>query len=84
VVTKGAARPEAEALARQLAAFPQAALRGDLLSAIEGASLGFDAAMANELERGRAAFGAEALEGARSFARGAGRHGGTVDPQRKP
>jgi enoyl-CoA hydratase len=84
VVPKGGARPEAEALARQLAAFPQGALRADRLSAIEGAGLGFDAAMANELERGRAALGAEALDGARGFASGAGRHGAKVDPDRKP
>lgn len=84
VVAKGAARAEAEALAQQLAAFPQEALRGDFLSAIEGASLGFDAAMANELERGRGVFGAEALEGARRFASGAGRHGADVDREGKP
>ncbi|MFI5007574.1 MAG: crotonase/enoyl-CoA hydratase family protein [Solirubrobacterales bacterium] len=84
VVPKGAGRAEAEALARQLAAFPQAALRGDLLSAVEGAGLGFDAAMANELERGQAAFDSEALEGARRFTSGAGRHGAKVEPERKP
>jgi enoyl-CoA hydratase len=84
VVSKGAARPEAEALARELAAFPQAALRGDFLSAIEGAGLGFDAAMANELERGREALRAEALRGARLFAGGAGRHGAKVGHEREP
>jgi enoyl-CoA hydratase len=83
VVAKGAARPEAEELARQLAAFPQAALRADRLSAIEGAGLGFEAAMANEIERGRAALGAEAQDGARWFASGRGRHGAKVGPDRK-
>ena len=39
--------------------------------------------MANELERGRAALAAEALDGARRFASGAGRHGAKVAPEPK-
>jgi enoyl-CoA hydratase/carnithine racemase len=84
VVPKGTARRAAEALAREIAALPPLALRADRLSAIEGASLGFEAAMANELARGRQAMGAEALEGARRFAEGGGRHGAPAPAPRKP
>jgi len=80
VVANGASRAEAEALARELAAFPQAALRDDRASAIQGLDLGFEAALARELERGRAALGEEARPGARRFVAGAGRHGAPVDP----
>jgi len=75
VVPKGTARSEAEALAHALAAFPQAALRGDRRSALEGVDLGFEQALANELERGREALRSEAIDGARRFAAGEGRHG---------
>lgn len=80
VVPRGAARRDAEALARELAALPQAALRADRLAAVEGAGFGFAAAMANELVRGRSVLGAEAVEGARRFAKGAGRHGAPDPP----
>jgi enoyl-CoA hydratase len=77
VVPTGTARAEAEALGRQLAAFPQAALRGDRRSALEADALGDEAAMANELRLGVAAL-AEGAAGAVRFASGRGRHGGAV------
>jgi len=75
VVPKGEARAAAEALARDLAAVPQVALRNDRLSAYEQEDLDFEAALANELKRGRAALRSEAGKGARRFAAGQGRHG---------
>lgn len=75
VVPKGAARAEAEALAREIARFPQTCLREDRLSVHEQADLPFRAALANEARRGAAALAAEAAAGARRFVEGAGRHG---------
>lgn len=75
VVPKGQARAEAEALARSLARFPQAAMRGDRLSAYEQWDLAYPAALANELRHGMAALASEATLGARRFAAGVGRHG---------
>lgn len=66
VVAKGAARAAAEALAAEIAALPQAALRGDRLSAIEQHDLPLDAALANELRRGLPAL-AETAAGAGRF-----------------
>ena len=63
-------------LARQLSAFPQEALRNDRLSAIEQWSLERDAAIANELARGRATMAAIDVEQAAArFAAGLGRRG---------
>lgn len=75
VVPKGKAREEAEALARQIASFPPAAMRGDRKSAYEQASLSLEDALANELRHGRAALTQETVAGAARFAAGAGRHG---------
>ncbi len=74
VVGKGQARAAAEALAAELARLPQAALRGDRLSAYEQWDLTMPEALANELRHGIAAL-AEGLGGAARFAAGAGRHG---------
>lgn len=74
VVPAGAALPEALALARQLAAFPQAALRADRLSAYLLHDAPLEEALIAELRRGAAAL-PEALGMARRFAAGAGRHG---------
>src|SRR5947207_1018401 len=67
VVAAGESRAAAEALAAEITRFPQGAMRGDRRSAIEGAAIGFDEAMANEF-----AIGVESLEqgiaGARRFA----------------
>jgi enoyl-CoA hydratase len=75
VVARGQARAEAEALAHELARLPQQAMRGDRLSAYEQWDLPYQAALANELEHGMVALGAEAVTGARRFVAGAGRHG---------
>ena len=78
VVPVGGAREEAEALARQLAKFPQHAMLGDRRSAYEQWELPLSGALANELERGMPAL-AEAASGAARFERGAGRHGSFDD-----
>jgi enoyl-CoA hydratase len=76
VVPKGRAREEAEALAREVAAFPEACMRSDRRSAYEQWTLPIDAAVANELSLGVATISSgETLAGATRFARGAGRHG---------
>ncbi|MGM0575065.1 MAG: crotonase/enoyl-CoA hydratase family protein [Myxococcota bacterium] len=75
VVPSGTARERAEALAREIAAFPQVCLRGDRRSAYEQWDLPFGEALANELRHGRRALDAEAVAGASRFAGGAGRHG---------
>jgi enoyl-CoA hydratase len=76
VVDEGRARPEAEALARRIAAFPPHCLRGDRLSVYEQSGLSLAEALRNETERGLAVLATgETREGARRFAAGAGRHG---------
>ena len=74
VVPRGQGRAAAEALAHELAALPQGALRGDRLSAYEQWDLELPAALANELGHGGRAL-AEGVAGAARFAGGAGRHG---------
>jgi enoyl-CoA hydratase len=74
VVPKGRARAEAEALASQLAAFPQGALRADRLSAYEAFDRQLPAALSAEFDRGVGAL-VEGVEGASSFIAGKGRHG---------
>lgn len=74
VVPRGQSLSAAEELAHELASLPQAALRGDRLSAYEQWDLSLDEALANELRRGRAPLD-EAAGGASRFAAGAGRHG---------
>jgi len=72
----GGALAEALKLARQIAALPQAALRGDRLSAYEQWSLDLPAALANECRRGLGSLAAgESREGLARYAAGAGRHG---------
>ena len=76
VVPPGAARAAAEALAAQLAAFPQAALLADRRSALENSMLGDLAeALRREGAGGYRAVLDEGLAGAARFAAGAGRHG---------
>ena len=75
LVPRGESRAAAEALARQIAAFPQVCMRGDRRSAYEQFDLDFAAAMQNELRHGMRALQEGALEGAERFAKGAGRHG---------
>ena len=72
VVPDGAAREAAEALAAEIARFPQACLRADRLSALEQA-------MRIEFDRGAAiAAMPEMREGVARFTAGAGRHGTQV------
>ena len=75
VVPRGGARAAAEALAREIAAFPQVCLRGDRRSAYEQDGLDLDRALANEHRLGLAALDASVLDGSRRFAAGEGRHG---------
>jgi enoyl-CoA hydratase len=74
VVAPGTARAEALALAHQLAALPQAALRADRMSAYLQHDLALAAALTVELDLGAAAL-REGLAGAARFADGAGCHG---------
>lgn len=78
VVAPGTSRQAAEELAHQLARFPQVTMRGDRQSAIEQDGLDVGAAMEGELEHGTRALAA-ALEGAKRFAAGAGRHGSSEE-----
>jgi enoyl-CoA hydratase len=76
VVPRGCARDAAEALAAEIASFPQTCMRADRASAYEGFSLTLEEALANELRRGMEPLASgEALAGATRFAKGAGRHG---------
>jgi enoyl-CoA hydratase len=66
----------AKALAREMAAFPQGALRADRRSLLNQWSLDLDAATRAEFAGGAAVIASgEALGGARRFAEGSGRHG---------
>ncbi|MGH7298766.1 MAG: crotonase/enoyl-CoA hydratase family protein [Polyangiaceae bacterium] len=77
VVARGAARASAEALAADLARFPQRCLRSDRASALEQWTLPLDAAIGRELALGvQTIASGETLAGASRFAGGAGRHGG--------
>ena len=76
VVAPGQARPAAEALAREIAAFPPRCTLSDRRSAYETWGLPLEAALAREFELGRATIDSgESVEGAARFAAGAGRHG---------
>jgi enoyl-CoA hydratase/carnithine racemase len=67
---------DAMALAEKIASFPQAGLRNDRLSLLEQWGLDEQAALANELRRGKLTIDSgEAMEGARRFATGEGRRG---------
>jgi enoyl-CoA hydratase len=76
VVPQGQALEGALALARQLAAFPQTCLRNDRASVRRQSGQPFDAAMASEFALGvQTLESGEAVDGARRFAGGRGRHG---------
>jgi enoyl-CoA hydratase len=75
VVPVGSSRAAAEALAHELARFPQLCLRHDRLSAYEQHDLPLDEALANELRHGLVALEHEAAAGAARFAAGEGRGG---------
>jgi enoyl-CoA hydratase len=63
VVERGAALGEARALAREIAAAPQAALRSDRLSSYEQWSLALDDALANEYRHGMATLATQEMVG---------------------
>src|SRR5947209_15546779 len=76
VVPNGEARAQAVALAKQIAAFPQACMRADRLSALRQWDLDEEAAIAHEMRSGLEVIASgETLSGAKRFASGAGRHG---------
>lgn len=76
VVPKGAARVVAEALAEEIAAFPQACLRADRRSALAQWNLDAPAALRAEFAGGRAVLDSgESAAGAARFVGGAGRGG---------
>lgn len=76
VVAPGAALKEAQTLAREIAEFPQGALRADRRSAYGHWSASTEEAMRAEFQGGIEVIkSGEAQRGARRFAEGAGRHG---------
>ncbi|MHA1371214.1 MAG: crotonase/enoyl-CoA hydratase family protein [Promethearchaeota archaeon] len=76
IVDVGQSRPEAEKLAREIAAFPQTCMIHDRLSAYEQFDLNFKEAMANEFKHGMVTlFSGETLKGAKQFKKGVGKHG---------
>lgn len=76
LVEKGKAREQAEALARQIAAHPQACMIRDRLSVYQGFNLSMDAAMEQEFRMGLGMISREGLQsGAKIFSRGIGKHG---------
>ena len=79
VVPDGEARVRAEALAREIARFPQACLRADRRSVYGQEGLALDDAMRAEWFNGVPAFLAEGAAGAERFASGKGRHGAFDD-----
>lgn len=76
VVEKGRALHGAQSMARELATFPQGALRADRRSVLQQWSLSFDDAADAEYAAGAEVIASgEAQAGARRFAEGSGRHG---------
>jgi enoyl-CoA hydratase len=85
VVPDGQALAATVALARDLAALPQTALRNDRLSVLEQWDLPEAEAVANELRRGLASIASgETAAGAASFAAGQGRSGAALPPNPGP
>lgn len=75
VVDDGHALRAAQALALEIASFPQQCLRADRASALLQWHLPMDQALRHEGAQGHMVIEAEALPGAARFAAGAGRHG---------
>ncbi|MEM6849816.1 MAG: crotonase/enoyl-CoA hydratase family protein, partial [Pseudomonadota bacterium] len=75
VVPHGEARLHAEALAHEIARFPQAAVLADRRTIIESRGLPIREAMKLEWANGVSAHAKEGAEGAGRFSAGAGRHG---------
>ncbi len=75
IVPNGEARAQAEALAHDIAAFPQHCLRNDRRSVYEQQGLSVQDALGNEFAGSIASLEREGLQGATDFAQGKGRHG---------
>ena len=75
VVPDGQSRQRAEAMAHEIARFPQACMRADRRSVYMQEGLGLRDAMRKEWYDGIPAFKAEGAAGAARFASGKGRHG---------
>jgi enoyl-CoA hydratase len=75
VVPRGDSRAAAEALAHEIARFPQGAVRADRRSIVETRGLPVRDALAVEWRNGVEAVRAEGVAGAARFAGGVGRHG---------
>jgi enoyl-CoA hydratase len=75
VVPDGESRQRAEALAHEIARFPQACMRADRRSVYRQEGLGLREAMRYEWDNGVPAVRAEGTAGAARFASGKGRHG---------
>ncbi len=76
VVAHGESRASAEALAAQIAQFPQHCLRSDRTSAYQQWTMPEEQALKNELELGLSVIeSGETMHGAKSFSQGEGRHG---------
>jgi enoyl-CoA hydratase len=76
VVPAGTARAAAEALAAEIAAFPQTCLRQDRLSTLDQEALTEEEALRGELAHGRISLASpEIAAGVGQFRSGAGRHG---------
>jgi enoyl-CoA hydratase len=75
LVPKGQAREAAEAMAREIARFPQASLRADRRSVYLQYGLAERAALEREWTNCAGTFNAEGAAGVARFAAGAGRHG---------
>jgi enoyl-CoA hydratase len=81
LVEPGGALAEAQKVARDIAAFPQGAMRADRLSALRQWSLSVEEAMRAEHRGGVEVLASgEAQRGARLFAEGSGRHGKPANP----
>ena len=75
VTPKGGAREKAEALARDIARFPQTCVRADRRSAIASQGLPVRDGLIQEWYNGREALIRDGVEGATRFKGGLGRHG---------
>ncbi|MFY9894110.1 MAG: crotonase/enoyl-CoA hydratase family protein [Xanthobacteraceae bacterium] len=75
VVANGQAREAAEAMAQEIARFPQAAVRADRRSVYLQHGLSVRAALEREWTNCTGVFAAEGAAGVARFAQGAGRHG---------
>lgn len=79
IVPPGQARTAAEAMAHEIARFPQQAVRADRRSTLENHGLPIRAALRNEWTNGIEAHYREGAAGASRFSTGRGRHGSFSD-----